>query len=171
MNKCLSDNEFFYGNKDLKIGSAWVANNSGNEFEVMGFDAENDEMYICLGLSGSSEITAWAIVSDFREQFSFVRPPIAQGRKDDTSKRRYSLLPSGTVNSVVDVLEAGAIKYAPDNWRKVPDARRRYYDAAMRHIDAWWSGELKDDETGLPHLAHAMCCLLFLMWFDSEDNQ
>ena len=91
-----------------------------------------------------------------------------QGRKDDSSKRRYSLLPKGAVNSVVDVLEFGSKKYADNNWQKVPDAKTRYYDAAMRHLDAWFNGDLKDAETGLPHLAHAICCLMFLMWFDSE---
>lgn len=91
-----------------------------------------------------------------------------QGRKDDSSKRRYSLLPKGAVNSVVDVLEFGSKKYADNNWQKVPDAKTRYYDAAMRHLDAWLNGDLKDAETGLPHLAHAICCLMFLMWFDSE---
>ena len=91
-----------------------------------------------------------------------------QGRKDDSSKRRYSLLPKGAVNSVVDVLEFGSKKYADNNWQKVPDAKTRYYDAAMRHLDSWLNGDLKDAETGLPHLAHAICCLMFLMWFDSE---
>jgi len=91
-----------------------------------------------------------------------------QGRKDDSAKRRYSLLPKGAVNSVVDVLEFGSKKYADNNWQKVPDAKTRYYDAAMRHLDAWLNGDLKDAETGLPHLAHAICCLMFLMWFDSE---
>lgn len=95
--------------------------------------------------------------------------PVEQGRKDDSAKRRYSLLPKGAVNSVVDVLEAGAIKYSVDNWQQVPNARTRYYDAAMRHIDAWFNGDLKDAETGLPHLAHAICCLMFLIWFDDEQ--
>lgn len=103
-------------------------------------------------------------ISCYREEM----PP--QGRKDDSAKRRYSLLPKGTVNSVVDVLEFGSKKYADNNWQKVPDAKARYYDAAMRHLDAWFGGELKDSETGLPHLAHAICCLMFLMWFDSEAN-
>ena len=97
-----------------------------------------------------------------------------QGRKDDSAKIRYSLLPVGTVNQVVQVLEFGSKKYADNNWMKVPSARTRYYDAAMRHIDAWWNGELLDLDKGdqkgshLPHLAHAICCLMFLMWFDSE---
>lgn len=97
-----------------------------------------------------------------------------QGRKDDSAKIRYSLLPVGTVNQVVQVLEFGSKKYADNNWQKVPNAKTRYYDAAMRHIDAWWNGELLDLDKGdqkgshLPHLAHAICCLMFLMWFDSE---
>ena len=102
---------------------------------------------------------------------------IEQGRKDDSAKIRYSLLPVGTVNQVVQVLEYGAsTKYEINNWQKVPSARTRYYDAAMRHIDAWWNGELLDLDKGdqkgshLPHLAHAICCLMFLMWFDSEAN-
>lgn len=99
-----------------------------------------------------------------------------QGRKHDSNKPRYSLLPSGTVNQVIQVLEYGASdKYEVDNWQKIPDARRRFYDAAMRHIDAWWSGEIIDiDKDGvkgsqLPHLAHAICCLLFLLWFDEQE--
>lgn len=100
------------------------------------------------------------------------------GRKDDSNKPRYSLLPTGTVNQVVQVLEYGASdKYEVDNWQKIPDARRRFYDAAMRHIDAWWSGEIIDiDKDGvkgsqLPHLAHAISCLLFLMWFDNKGDE
>ena len=40
--------------------------------------------------------------------------------------------------------------------------------ACHRHLQAWWSGERLDKESGLPHLAHAVCCLLFLMWGDDE---
>ena len=91
-----------------------------------------------------------------------------QGRKDDSAKIRYSLLPVGAINQVVQVLEFGSKKYADNNWQKVPNARTRYYDAVMRHIDAWWRGEKTDSETGLHHLAHAICCLMFLMWFDNK---
>jgi len=88
--------------------------------------------------------------------------------KHDAGKWRFSLMPMNAIRSVIDVLEFGATKYAPDNWKTVPDARRRYFDATIRHVTAWWSGEKNDSESGLPHLAHAICCLLFLLWFDEE---
>jgi hypothetical protein len=52
------------------------------------------------------------------------------------------------------------------NWRRVPDAQRRYFDAAQRHLLAWWAGEKEDPETTLSHLAHASCCVLFLLALD-----
>ena len=91
--------------------------------------------------------------------------------KHDQSKPRFSLIPAGTLNAVVRVLEFGTGKYAENNWQTVPDARRRYYDAMQRHIDAWWQGEKKDSETGESHLAHAVCCALFLMWLDDNSKR
>ena len=93
-----------------------------------------------------------------------------QGRKFDIGKLRHSLLPPGVLKEVIKVLEYGATKYAPDNWKHVSDGRRRYYDAALRHIDAWYSGEKTDSETDLHHLAQAMCCLMFLVWLDENDS-
>lgn len=91
-----------------------------------------------------------------------------QGQKFDKNKPRMSLLPKGALNAVIRVLEFGANKYQVDNWKHVPDAKTRYYDAMQRHIDAWWYGEQKDPETGEHHLAHAICCGMFLWWFDEE---
>lgn len=68
------------------------------------------------------------------------------------------------------VLWYGANKYAPWNWQRVPDAREQYFGAATRHLVAWRRGELLDPETGLPHLAHATCNLLFIAWFDWKDG-
>lgn len=91
-----------------------------------------------------------------------------EGRKDDAGKRRYSLIPLRALNAIVDVLGFGAAKYGVDNWQKVPEARQRYYDAAQRHLTAWWAGEKNDPESGQPHLAHVGCCVLFLIWFDGK---
>jgi hypothetical protein len=93
------------------------------------------------------------------------------GTKHDGGKLRWSLLPPGTILKVIMVLEMGAKKYRIDNWQHVEQPDRRYYDAAMRHIHAWLYGEMNDPESGLPHLAHAVCCLLFLMWFDAHPKE
>ena len=93
-----------------------------------------------------------------------------QGKKLDQNKPRMSLLPKGALSAVIRVLEFGASKYAENNWQTVTDARRRYYDAMLRHIDAWWQGEQKDSETGESHLAHAICCAMFLMWLDNNSK-
>ena len=91
------------------------------------------------------------------------------GVKHDTGKRRWTLLPWRELGEVVDVLGFGAQKYpSPNNWQSVENARERYSDAALRHVQAWLGGERRDPETGKSHLAHAVCCLLFLMWFDAQ---
>lgn len=90
------------------------------------------------------------------------------GKKDDTDKMRWSLLPFREIAQVVKVLQHGAQIYGDNNWVKVKPLRERYFNAAMRHITAWWEGETKD-ESGHHHLAHAMCCLIFLMWADNEE--
>lgn len=87
----------------------------------------------------------------------------AEGLKHDQDKARWDLLPWRAASEVVDVLTFGAQKYAPDNWRHVPDARRRYFAALLRHLVAWWLGEQRDPESGRHHLAHAVCCAMFLM--------
>ena len=90
------------------------------------------------------------------------------GQKFDSGKLRWSLIPDNTLIEMIKVLEFGATKYGEDNWKLVPESHRRYYDAAMRHIESYWNGEAADQETGLSHLAHAMCCLTFLMWLEQN---
>lgn len=92
------------------------------------------------------------------------------GVKYDNGKPQWSLLPFKALTQVVEVLTYGAKKYAPDNWKKVPDARRRYIDAGFRHFTAYASGETHDPETGKHHLAHAICCLLYLVAFDLGEH-
>lgn len=88
------------------------------------------------------------------------------GRKDDLGKLRYDLLPPNALREVVKVLTYGAAKYAPDNWQVVDDAKARYTAALMRHFEAWRDGETLDPDSRLPHLAHAACNALFLLWFE-----
>lgn len=92
------------------------------------------------------------------------------GTKQDAEKPRWDLLPLETLDDVVKVLTFGVKKYSPDNWKRVPDAKNRYFSAMMRHISAWQQGEHLDPESNLPHLAHAGCCLIFLIWFSKYER-
>lgn len=93
------------------------------------------------------------------------------GVKHDEEKPRWDLLPFRPVREVVKVLTFGSQKYEDNNWKHVEGARRRYIAAALRHITDWAEGERNDPETGYNHLAHATCCLLFLLWFDQREEQ
>lgn len=85
------------------------------------------------------------------------------GRKFDGNKLEYGLLPPLALKAIVEILTIGAQKYERDNWKHVPDAKRRYFDAAMRHMWDSKSGEKYDEETNKSHLAHAICNLMFLL--------
>ena len=72
----------------------------------------------------------------------------AGSRSTLNTKTRYDLVPFGALAQIADVLAYGADKYEANNWARGT---------------AWWCGEDLDSETGLSHLAHAGCCLLFLL--------
>lgn len=93
------------------------------------------------------------------------------GRKFDSGKLQYGLLPPKALKEVVKVLTIGAVKYDKNNWQKVPDAQYRYYDALHRHLWDWFEGQQYDPETGINHLAHAMCNLLFLLERDLHTEE
>ena len=84
---------------------------------------------------------------------------------------RPDLVPAIAMAEVERVLAYGAQRYGADNWREVPHARKRYFAAAMRHLIAWWLGEKADRDTGISHLAHVGCCVLFLLANETEREK
>lgn len=88
---------------------------------------------------------------------------MVEGVKFDSGKPMPRLLPPSALLAIARVLTFGAKKYSPDNWKHVAGAKDRYLDAMLRHILAYNSGEVNDPESGENHLAHAGCCLLFLL--------
>ena len=92
--------------------------------------------------------------------------------KADNGKLQWSLMPFEQLEDVVRVLMNGAEKYSKDNWKKCDDTTR-YVDALERHVVSYIKGEKIDVKEkggdGLPHLAHAICNCLFLMWFDKQE--
>lgn len=100
---------------------------------------------------------------------SYNYDPEQGGVKWDKGKLEWHLLPFGALVPVVRVLMYGKDKYGEENWKKgMPQVR--VLDAAMRHIIAYMGGQTRDPETGLSHLAHASCCLLFGLWYEGHTN-
>lgn len=83
------------------------------------------------------------------------------GRKDDAEKIPLDLLDPLALEGIGRVLQFGAKKYARHNWRG-GISWSRLIAACLRHLFAILRGELVDEESGLPHVDHAQCCLMFL---------
>lgn len=107
-------------------------------------------------------------------------PPAAEatgvgtGMKFDGDKPRMDLLLDGCPNALLrisDVLTFGAKKYAAHSWHTVSEGKTRYKAALLRHLTAHAQGEVNDPESGLPHLAHAACCSLFILELEQRDSE
>lgn len=64
----------------------------------------------------------------------------------------------------------GALKYGRGNFRAVGVRASIYYDAALRHLQAWFEGEDNAPDSGLPHLAHALACLAIVVDAQAAGN-
>jgi len=71
-------------------------------------------------------------------------------------------VPCGPLFEVGLAFLEGARKYGSHNYRSVGVRASVYYDAVMRHMMAWWEGELLDPDSGVPHIVKAMACLFVL---------
>lgn len=90
---------------------------------------------------------------------------LAQGTKYDEEKIRLDLFSPQVYSAISEVLTKGAIKYEDHNWAK-GILYSRVVAALERHINAFKSGENLDPEWGLHHLAHAGCCIMFLLHYE-----
>lgn len=78
-------------------------------------------------------------------------------------------LPLWALHGVARVFSYGSAKYAPGNWiRAAKDkemALQDYWSATLRHMGAvqehGWASV--DEESGLPHVYHALCSLIMLV--------
>lgn len=87
---------------------------------------------------------------------------MTEALKYDKDKVPLELLAPTALTEIAKVLQFGAKKYSAHNWRKGMNWSR-LLGAALRHLFAYIRGEDKDPETGLSHLAHLGCCVMFLL--------
>lgn len=91
------------------------------------------------------------------------------GVKHDQDKPNMALLDGYAIEQLTRVLDFGAQKYAAHNWRNGLQ-KSRLIAAALRHLFAYLRGEDLDPESGLSHVAHAMCCCMFLLGLEHRPE-
>lgn len=89
---------------------------------------------------------------------------LLEGTKFDEGKPPMELIPYPAISAIAKVLAFGAGKYKAWNWSKGM-AWSRLIGAAERHLGKFKSGLDVDEESGLSHLAHAGCCIVFLLTY------
>lgn len=107
--------------------------------------------------------------ADDHDALTFHSLPKAEGVKHDASKIRLELLDAYAIDQLGAVLTFGAHKYAAHNWRGGIH-KMRLLGALLRHTMAYLNGEDKDPESGFSHIAHAMCCCMFILGLEHRTD-
>jgi hypothetical protein len=89
------------------------------------------------------------------------------GTKNDAEKTMFQLLTWTFIEDIAKVMTFGAVKYGDYNWQQGIKTSR-LWGAVFRHLVAVLKGETEDKESGISHLAHAACNLMFLYWMMRE---
>lgn len=89
-------------------------------------------------------------------------------RRKQERKTMWDLIPFAEVRDVAELLTLGATTHPAYGWQEV--SIQEHFAAAMRHLSAWASGEIKDN-TGFSHLACACARVLFCMWHEKKLNK
>ena len=111
---------------------------------------------------------------------SYIDKPEAKPTKHDSGKADWSLMPFEVVEEINKVLEFGANKYnekgisGPESWNWAKGSglgKWRVLNAVFRHLFAYARGQELDSESGLPHISHAACGLIFLIYYGIYPNK
>lgn len=92
-------------------------------------------------------------------------PPGMDNPKDliGMTKPPLRLLPGPALIRLSKVMELGAKKYGPYNWRQKAVRYTVYLEAAMRHILSALDGEETDPQSKQSHAAHAGACMMIIL--------
>lgn len=83
--------------------------------------------------------------------------------KIGSKKLPMHVLPAPALAEVALAALDGAEKYGAYNWRDDGIVASNYYNAAMRHMMAWWEGEQDAKDSDIHHIAHAAASLIILL--------
>lgn len=95
----------------------------------------------------------------FNENYPDDNPKTVLGIK----KPSMSPVPPVALLHLMKAMEDGRKKYGLMNWREKRVSSSIYYDAAMRHLMAWYDGEDYAEDSGVHHLGHVMACCAIIL--------
>ena len=83
-------------------------------------------------------------------------------------KPRMAAVPPIAIMALGTAMQTGADKYGLFNWRDTNVTATVFYNAMLRHLEQWYSGEQHASDTGVHHLAHLMAGAAIIL--DAEMN-
>jgi hypothetical protein len=104
-----------------------------------------------------------------RDDYQPSQKPLAENVKESNPKDAVGVrkVPVSTLSmpvmlEVAAAMLEGARKYGRHNYRVIGVRASVYFDAAFRHLSAWWEGEDVDPDSGLSHVTKAIATLTVL---------
>ena len=82
-------------------------------------------------------------------------------------KPQWGLVHFQSLVPMVQVLEFGDKKYAPEDWKKGLD-KKQILESMMRHLAKLMDGEEIDPESGLHHMGHIQCNAMFFNYMNNH---
>lgn len=91
-----------------------------------------------------------------------------KGDRFNEGKPKWSLVHYESLVPMIRVLEFGAKKYTPENWKKGLDLKE-VLESMQRHLAALMDGEEFDSESGISHMGHIQCNAMFYNYHKNKS--
>lgn len=107
----------------------------------------------------------------FSKEYEYQPPQIEGGAlRYNAGKRKWDLIHYKSLEPMIEVLEFGALKYAPRNWQKPMDTRE-ILNSMQRHLAALMDGEEIDKDSGISHMGHIQCNAMFYNYHHERKSK
>lgn len=89
--------------------------------------------------------------------------------RHNQNKLRWNLVDFKSVEEMLKVLEFGAVRYAPDNWKKGLN-KEEILESTQRHLVELFNNNTIDDDSKLHHMGHIMCNAMFYLFHERNGT-
>lgn len=147
------------------IVGQFYANGNGDKCEILSIEDKKVHYYNTENQYRYSVNLQGYMVKDRSHVLDLVAPwkEIENPKKQfGAEKYSSSSVPACVIGDISLGTLEGNLKYGFYNYRGVKIEAKTYYDAAERHLKAWWEGEDIDPDSGLNHITKALSSLVIM---------